>query len=329
MPAEVESMAWVGDRGLPWWVGTSQDTGQYRNELAGLATGAEMRVAAGLDWEVELEPVQTASGIVIPDKRAVVRQTDLAPLGVVGMKYQPVQNRELDEWGDALVDSGEAKYETAASLRGGRTVFFSMELNHLEINIGGDKLDEAIKTYLLLTNTHDGTKSLEAVICCIRVVCANTLNMALRSASASFRLRHVGAMGGKIAAAREALGISFRYTTELKALGDKLIMEKVVEDQVWDILSKAVWPVDPEWSDARLENSLATGAMELYKTSPNLDNIRGTKWGVLQAVAEFADHETVFRGRGSSDAADVRANSILWGQAQWRKELALKALAKV
>lgn len=329
MPAQVETMAWVGDRGLPWWVGTSEDVARIKSELEGLQTGAEMRVAAGLDWKVELQPIQTAGGIVIPDKYAVVRDLDASPLGVVGKAYKPVQNDELDAWGDALVDSGEAKYETAGALRGGRTVFLSMELNHLEINVGGGKVDEAIKTFLLLTNTHDGTKSLEAAIACIRVVCANTLNMALRSASASFRLRHVGAMGGKIAAAREALGISFRYANELKALGDKLIMEKVVEDQVWDILSKAVWPVDPEWSETRLDNSLATGAMELYKTSPNLDNIRGTKWGVLQAVAEFADHEAAFKGRGSSSAEDVRANSILWGQAQWRKELALKALAKV
>jgi phage/plasmid-like protein (TIGR03299 family) len=267
--------------------------------------------------------------IKIDDKYATVRSSDGKPLGVVGKAYQPVQNDELDEWGDALVDSGEAAYETAGSLRGGRTVFYSMELNHLEINVGGDKVDEAIKTFLLLTNTHDGTKSLEAVITCVRVVCVNTLNMALAQAKASFRLRHVGVMGGKIAAAREALGISFRYANELKAVGDKLITQKIVDDQVWDILSKAVWPVDPEWSENRMDASLARGAMELYKTSENLDNIRGTKWGVLQAVAEFADHEAVFKGRGSSNAADVRANSILWGQAQWRKELALKALAKV
>ena len=328
MTANVESMAWVGDRGLPWWVGTSQDVAA-KVELKGLATGKAMRKAAGLDWKVEKEPIQTASGIIIPDKYAVVRQSDKAPLGVVGRAMTLIQNEALDEWGDALVDSGEAKYETGGALRGGRTVFYSMELNHLEINIGGDAVDEAIKTFLLLTNTHDGTKSMEAVITPIRVVCANTLNMAIRGAKTSFRLRHVGSMDGKLQAAREALGITFRYTEALKKLGDRLIVQKVVEDQVWDILSKAVFPVDEEWSENRLENSMATGAMELYKTSPNLDNIRGTGWSVLQAVAEYVDHEATFRGRGSSSAEDVRANSILWGQAQWRKGLALKALEAV
>lgn len=325
MTADVESMAWVGDRGLPWWVGTSQDNAR-KIELEALATGAEIRVAGGLDWQANKEPIQTASGIIIPDKYAVVRDFDSAPLGVVGKAYQIVQNDVLDEWGDALVDSGEARYETAGSLRGGRTVFYSMELNGLEINIGGDKVDEAIKTFLLLTNTHDGTKSLEAAITCVRVVCVNTLNMALRSAKATFRMRHVGAMGGKLQAAREALGISFRYTEELKKLGDKLILQKVVEDQVWDILSKAVFPVAEGLPEARVEASMATGAFELYKTSPNLDNIRGTKWSVLQAVAEFVDHEATFKGRGTSAAEDVRANSILWGQAAWRKGLAVKAL---
>jgi phage/plasmid-like protein (TIGR03299 family) len=323
-------MAWVGDRGLPWWVGTAEDTARLKAELEGLATGAEIREAAGLNWAVEKKPIYVGrKGPLVPDKFAVVRDDTEQPLGVVGKAYQLVQNEELDAWGDALVDSGEAKYETAGSLRGGKTVFLSMELNHLEINVGGDKVDEAIKTFLLLTNTHDGTKALEAAITCVRVVCVNTLNMALREAKSHFRLRHVGSMQGKVAAAREALGITFRYTEELKRLGDQLLLKKVVDEQVYEILSQAVWPVSPEWSENRLENSLAQGAYELYQTSENLDNIRGTAWGVLQAVAEFADHEATFKGRGASSAADVRANSILFGQAQWRKELALKALQAV
>ena len=119
-----------------------------------------------------------------------------------------------------------------------------------------------------------------------------------------------------------------RLHIALKRVGDKLITKKVVDRQVREILN-AVWPIDPEWSENRTENSLGQKAMELYQTSPNLDNIRGTGWGVLQAVAEFADHEASFKGRGTSGADDVRANSILWGQAQWRKGLALKALAKL
>lgn len=326
MSALVESMAWVGDRGLPWWVNTAEDRARIKTELDGLATGPRIRVAAGLDWEVEKEPITTASGIIIPDKFATVRQDTMAPLGVVGRSYTVVNNDALDAWGDALVDTSDAKYETAGSLRGGKVVFYSMELNHLEINVGGDAVDEAIKTYLLLTNTHDGSRSLEALIVPIRVVCANTLTMAMRSASASFRMRHIGSMDGKIAAARDALGITFRFVEALKANAERLILKKVVDDQVYDIMSKAVWPVDPEWTPERMERATAVKAFEVYRTSPNLANIRGTAWGALNAVAEYADHEATFAPRGAGSAEDVRASSVLYGNAKRAKERALEAL---
>lgn len=328
MSALVESMAWVGDRGLPWWVNTPEDRARIKTELDGLATGPRMRVAAGLDWEVAKEPIMTESGIVIPDKFATVRQDTMAPLGVVGRSYTVVNNDALDAWGDALVDTSDAKYETAGSLRGGKVVFYSMELGGLEINVA-DQVDEAIKVYLLLTNTHDGSASLAAHITPVRVVCANTLNAAQKGASSSFRLRHIGSMDGKIAAARDALGITFRYVEALKANAERLIMTKVVDDQVWDIMSKAVWPVDPEWTPERMDRATAQRAMTLYQTSANLDNIRGTAWGAYNAVAEYADHEATFAPRGAGDAGDVRAASILAGNAKRSKDRAMKALLAI
>jgi phage/plasmid-like protein (TIGR03299 family) len=328
MSALVESMAWVGDRGLPWWVNTSEDRARIKTELDGLATGPRIRVAAGLDWSVEKEAIRTESGVVIPDRFATVRQDTKAPLGVVGRSYTVVNNDALDEWGDALVDASDAKYETAGSLRGGRVVFYSMELNHLEINVGGDAVDEAIKVFLLLTNTHDGSRSLEALITPVRVVCANTLTMAMHAATASFRLRHIGSMDGKIMAAREALGITFRYVDALKANAEKLILKQVVDAQVFDIMSKAVWPVDPEWTPDRMDRSAAVKAFDLYRSADNLANIRGTAWGALNAVAEYADHEAAFAARGAGSTADVRASSILYGNAKRAKERALTALLK-
>jgi phage/plasmid-like protein (TIGR03299 family) len=286
-----------------------------------------MREAAGIDWLAEKTPVQVVVGKVVPDQFAVVRQDTGDPLGIVGRSYTVFQNEELDWLGDAIVDDGSAKYETGGALRGGRTVFLSMELNGLDIHVGGDAVGEAIKTYLLLTNTHDGSRSLSGLITPIRVVCANTLNMAIRGASAEFRIRHVGTLEGKIAAAREALGISFRYVESLAGEAERLLMQKVVDDQVFDILTKVVWPVDPDWSDARIEGSTARKAYELYLTSPNLDNIRDTGWGVVNAVAEYVDHEAAFVGRGASSAADVRAQSILFGRAKRQKEATLAALA--
>lgn len=324
MPAEVESMAWVGDRGLPWWVGSRADTARLKTELADLATGEEIREAAGLNWTVEKKEIYVGrKGLKVPDKWATVRSDSGEPLGVVGRAYTPVQNDALDAWGDALVDSGSAKYETAGSLRGGRTVFFSMELDGLDVNVAG-KSPDALKTYLLLTNSHDGSKALEAVITPVRVVCVNTLNMALGRKKASFKMRHVGGVEGKLIAAREALGITFQYQELFSEIAGKLAMKRVVDEQVEEIM-RAVWPI----SEDRYEHSLASAAVDLYHSSPTLEGIRGTGWGVLNAVAEYADWEAKFAGRGVATRDDVRAGSILWGQAKMRKERALSILQKV
>jgi phage/plasmid-like protein (TIGR03299 family) len=328
MPAEVESMAFVGNRGLPWWIGTTEDRGQWAN-VDDLQTGEQMREVAGLTWEVQKQPIYAGRKKVrVAGKYATVRQDTGAPLGVVGEHYRVVQNAELDGWGDALVDSGEAKYETAGSLREGAVVFYSMELNAIDLKIKGSKLDETVKTYLLLTNSHDGSKALEALISPVRVVCMNTLNMAIGQRKAYFRMRHTGSMEGKIAAARQALGITFNYLEGFKELAEGLSLKRVVDAQVEEILRSAVWPTQAE-TVGQLAQTSAGKAMQLYQSSPTLEGIRGTAWGVLNAVAEYADHEASFKSRGVSTVQDIRANSILWGEAHYAKDRAVKALVEL
>ena len=332
MPAEIGnqgSMAWVGSRGLPWWVGTPEDTARLKTELAELATGAEIREAAGLDFEVVKQPVYAGRRkLRVPGKYATVRTDIDLPLGVVGDHYQVIQNSELDGWGDALVDSGEAKYETAGALRDGRVVFFSMELSSIDLKIAGSKVDETVQTYLLLTNSHDGSKALEALITPVRVVCMNTLNAAIGARKAYFRMRHTGSIEGKIAAARQALGITFSYLDGFKEVAEELSLKRVVDAQVDEILRGTVWPTTVE-SEKQLALTSAGKALELYHSSPTLEGIRGTAWGVLNAVAEYADHEASFKSRGVSTAADIRANSILWGEAHYAKDRAMEALRKL
>jgi phage/plasmid-like protein (TIGR03299 family) len=315
-------------RGLPWWIGTEEDHGQAVH-VDGLQTGEAIRLAAGLDWEISKQPVYAGRKKVrVAGKYATVRSDNGMPLGVVGEHYKVVQNSELDGWGDALVDSGDAKYETAGSLRDGRVVFFSMELGSIDLKIKGSKVDETVQTYLLLTNSHDGSKALEALITPVRVVCMNTLNAAIDSRKAYFRMRHTGSVEGKIAAARQALGITFTYLEGFKELAQSFALKKVVDEQVDEILRTAVWPTTAE-SEAQLALTSAGKALELYHNSPTLEGIRGTAWGVLNAVAEYADHEAVFKSRGVSSAADIRANSILWGEAHYAKDRAVTALSKV
>lgn len=330
MPAQVEKMAYVTDRGLPWWIGIEPGEAVGLDKLQ---TAAEMIVESGLDTTVEKQPLFARVGDMdypVPDKFATVRSSDNAVLGVVGRQYKVIQNAEAFQFADNLVDDGQAKYETAGSLRGGRVIFLSMELNHLDLTLDGDDAnDNTIKTYLLLSNAHDGSRALEADITKVRVVCANTLNFAIAGAQRRFKIRHSGSIDGKLAAARQALGIAFNYDAAFEKAATRLLSKKLVDAQVQDIFRSAVWPIDEEQaSEGRLESHPSTLAFETYKNADNLAQIRGTAWGALNAVAEFVDHEQEYRGRFDS-AADVRANSILWGTAQAKKQAAFNALLKV
>jgi phage/plasmid-like protein (TIGR03299 family) len=281
-------------------------------KVDGLQTAAEMLEAAGLDWEVVKTPLLTRlpnhAIVDVPRSFAIVRTSDWSPLGVVGASYVPVQNREAFDWTDALVDSGEAKYETAGSLFGGRRVWASMEIPE-GVEIEGDKT----RLFILVVNSHDGSLPVTALLTPVRVVCNNTLNLALSGARRSFRIRHIGEINGKIAAAREALGITFSYRARFEAEAKLLAAKKVSLSQVEKVL-KETFPLPPTVAADPEKAAAATWAqvMELYRTSPTVEQFYGSAWGVLQAVSEYLDHVVEYRGRRWG-SADVRMDSILWG----------------
>lgn len=318
MTAAVETMAY--GRGIPWHgLGTKTETA--------LTTAEEMLVASGLDWEVVKTPILTrwdGNDVLVPNSWANVRQSDGSVLGVVGDVYQNVQNRQAFAFADNLVDSGAAKYETAGSLFGGRRVFLSMELPE-GISVPGDEGE--VKPYILLTNSFDGSSNLIGAVVMVRVVCANTLTMALAGAKRTFKIRHSGSIDGKIAAAREALGITFRYVDVFSEIAGKLALAKVTEKQIDKILEEA-FPIPETQKDPdRIELSDFYKVREVYRTASNLDPIRGTAWAVVQAAGEYLDHTIDYHGRRFSDL-DVRMDSIIYdGPAAAKKQRVFELVA--
>lgn len=299
MPAAVETMAYVRD--VPWHgLGTKVEE---------LMTAQEALSAGGLDWTVSKRPIPQPNGEDHPNRVFTVRDSDLSVLGIVGNGYQIVQNAAAFAWADSLVDDGSAKYETVGSLFGGARVFLSMELPD-GISVPGDEGE--VKPYLLITNGHDGGTVLQASVTMVRVVCANTWTLALGEATRTFRIRHSGSVEGKLAAARQALGITFTYTDTFASIAS-MLAKKPVTDLQADKAFARLFPVP-----ARAEKSGNIDAtdygkvLEVYQSAPNLDPIRGTAWGVLQAVGEYVDHEVTYSGRRFDDA-DVRMDSILYG----------------
>lgn len=276
MAHEVESM--FSAREVPWHFNWTKGSTQITSDVQ---TAEQAIVAAGLDWEVELRDVYTDSAngpMLIPDVHAVTRDKDEKVLGIVRSRYSPFQNREAFGFTDHMVDSGDAKYETAGSLKGGRVVFLTMKVPN-DILVGGEDRHEQ---YILLRTSHDGTKAISVYIVMIRVVCMNTLTLAVNGAQYKWSMPHVGDLQGKVQEARETLQMTFKYSEEFADLGEKLIHTKMSDDKFHRVLTTII-PQRPR-TEQTIEN-----IVEMYKTS-KYNGFQGTAWGGLNAITEYYEH---------------------------------------
>lgn len=248
-------------------------------------------------------------------KPAQFRDPDRSVLGVVGMGYQPVQNADAFDFADAIVADTGNHFETAGSLDGGKTTFISLDLDAVDpIKVGGDESD--FKSFLLLSNSHDGSKSLRATITPVRVVCQNTLNLAFAGAKGVFNIRHSGDIATKMQAARTALDISIDYLRRFENVANALMAltvsderaEKVVRD-AFQMRETTEETPDSEW----YVKHHATRALDILTTSDDLDPFKNTGWGVVNAVAEYIDHDRTYGKATDREALDVKMTSLLWG----------------
>ena len=195
MAANVESMFYT--RTAPW-----HGLGVRVEEVLG---SKEALIQAGLDWKVEQTDVYAASGERIPGYKANIRDIDRSVLGIVGDRYKIVQNEEAFAFTDGLLGEG-VKYETAGSLAGGKIVWMLAKLPEKYI-ISGD----AIEPYLVFCNSHDGSGAIRVAMTPVRVVCQNTLNLALKGANRVWSARHTGNVMNRMAEARETLQLAKAY----------------------------------------------------------------------------------------------------------------------
>ena len=276
MPAQVETMAYYG---APPWHGLG-------TRVADVMTWQEAIGAAGLDWEVALEPVFLGDGRRVECAQATVRQTDHAVLGIVGSGYSVVQNASAFRFLDDMMDDSRPKYETAGSLRGGRKVWALARLPR-EIRIRG--IDEIVP-YLLLVNGHDGSHSLMIAVTPVRVVCQNTLNMALRGTPRKWQTNHVGDVRGRVRAARETLGLAFAYLETFQEVAERLCSVTLTDEELREFAT-AVFPLADGWAEAtRTIEKRRRELVRLARTAPDLDGFHGSAWAAYNAAAAMNDH---------------------------------------
>ena len=281
---------------------------------------AEMLATANLNnWNVRLEELEIPSTLT-SDKnyQYVVRtnptnkaQTDV--LGIVGERYVPVQNEELFAFGDNILDGG-GRWETAGSIRGGRVVFGSLALER-ETVLDPNGVADKVKTYLLINTSHDGSIAIQASITPVRVVCANTLNLALGSkkkkngVKQSFKIRHTQTAEGKILVARQALGLANAYMDEFDLMA-KAMIEKEITAQQFNEIILAAYP-KPE-DDKKRALTMWTNKIDTLNdiyTGEFNGTIAGTAWGAFNALTERLDWHRSARG-GNSEAMLAAASGF-------------------
>jgi len=292
------------------------------------ATSQEALQLAGLDWNVEQWPLTASRGQhsqPAPHHVANVRSDTNKLLGVVSERYKIFQNREAIEFMDALVNEKLAMYETAGSLSDGRRVWM---LARLPAKLWATPHDE-IHPYVLLTNNHDGLGSLRLIPTTVRVVCQNTLNLALGHAGRSgLAIRHSANLAQRVAEAREKLGIVTErlhdFRCELKALvGSEVSVLRLQE--YFDGLSEQLIPLStatPEPSEIiNRRRDLQRRWEENFENPRNtLDNARGSWWGAFNAVSEWADHQRTFAGTTDLARRQRRLASVWFGDSDRIKQ---------
>ena len=255
--------------------------------------------------------VTTPDPLAVPDYYATVRTNPITGrldvLGVVGSKYEPVQNEASCGLLDALVDeSGAAHFETAGALKGGRETFVTMKLPTSMVFDGRDGSKDRTDFYLAALNSHDGSSKFTFLVTPVRIVCANTQAAALGAAKASWGIRHTGGAHTAIAEARNALRLSWRYVAAFEAEAARLYAQAMDDDQMWVFANTLVDVEGAQTPTIARNRELRAGhIVTLWRSSPTIAPIARTRWAAYNAVTEYIDHIAPVRGARDLNAASA------------------------
>lgn len=322
MVANIEGQNAAFGRSNPAWHGLG-------TVVDGLMTTDEALDLANLsDWNVRKEPLthtmDDGTTFEIPDKFVTTRTNPVTQerevLAIVGNKYSVMQNEDAFAFTDNVADQGGAQWDTAGSLDEGRRVFGSMVLGD-GIVLDPNGRADAIENYLLIATSHDGSLAVTAAITPVRVVCQNTLTMALGNNPRAYAVKHTDRMDLRLQTARKVLGVSHKYLDTFEKEAQTLIQTEITNAKFVDIIGA----LDPEPTErlngegdvlnksaiTRWENRRDL-LVDIYTGRGDLpfynERAHGTAWGAVQAVVEYADYYRHTRGGTdlATAALDVR-----------------------
>ena len=287
MPANVQTMAYYGE--VPWHgMGTRVPKG---------VASEEMIRAAGMDWSVELRPARGAKKINRKGEYSryeVVRlprpgyDEDEVLFGVVSRRYQVLQNTEAFEFFDPVVGDRKAYFETAGALGEGERIWVMAKMpDSMEI-VPGDECQK----YLLLSNTHSGNGSVIVKFTSVRVVCQNTLMLAMDDGQKAYRVRHSKSMRFKLNELAAFLAITRAVFSEAEACFRRLAEVQMTKDRL-ETYFESVFP-RTDLQKKNGEKPERWGALgEMFEGRPDLQlrGVHGTLWAAYNAVTRFEDYK--------------------------------------
>lgn len=292
---------------------------------------------SGLDYQVETWDANAARrveedntgghGTVRPVVKAPTHQAIVRPmpdgskkvLAFTKKRYTPIQNQEAFAPADYLVSEFGARITGAADYRNGDRSLLAVQLPEgmdLKARDGVDRVD----LNLLIINDHAGNAALTLALTPMRVACTNAIPAALRGAERVWKISHTPKAQARLDLAAEAIKKALDYRDAFQEKAQAMLDQEMVDAEFSKLVAK-LYPVkkDAEGVAAERKRTLHADLLNLWKESPTLDGIRGTRWAGYNVFTEYLDHyrpvrgdEAVARGEGALDGPYARQKAAIW-----------------
>jgi phage/plasmid-like protein (TIGR03299 family) len=247
------------------------------------------------------------------DKISTYRTDTNEVLGIVGGRYEIIQNREAFGFFDSIIDSKEAIFETAGALGKGERIFVTAKLPN-DLVVKG----EPIEKYIILTNSHDGSSSIIAGFTNVRVVCNNTLQAALHNLDNKVSIKHISGAKDRLAEAHRVMGIASKYMDSVQeifdAMSKKTISDEDMKNYITKIFTPKILKPTPEKEllelSTRAQNMIdSTYQFALTHETQTTEATKNTVFGAYNAISGYYNYIKSFPNE------EARFSAIQFGQA--------------
>jgi phage/plasmid-like protein (TIGR03299 family) len=314
MSHEVETMAFANE--VPWH--------GLGNNLEPTASLDEWLVAAGLNWQVKMHPMFAKVGdemVRVENQSALVRDSDNRILTTASDNWKPIQNRKVLEFFRDYARAGGATLETAGALHGGKLVWGLANLGHgFTTNNGQDQ----VKGYVLFASPHEKGKASSVRLTATRVVCANTMAVAMGDEETVYKQSHVNFFD--FGAAKDTMNLAHESMVKMELNAKALEQLRLSEHDTVRFLSTFFQPTEDDKALQQLVDDPSSRNRNLQQVLLCVDKapgaVPGNGWGVMNAVTYWADH--IF-----GNVQDSRMRSAWFGENALLKQKVEKGLLEL